>query len=197
MELVTIWNRVKYFITNCTTNSMSVLLSATPFGISLWQYSFWSYKMCYSTLSHIWTFVTPWQHRRRRSPAEITARWRYRPPIKNLTSHYDSQFCVSFHCCFLKEAQQRLWTCLNGAENNLVHFKSLLECLLIKSWSSFQHLYAGIKLRVILYLPFHLIIHFTLVKWFKFGWQDWWSEILAPLVTYVQDRIILYFNSVC
>ena len=42
------------------------------------------------------------------------ARWRYRPPIKNLTSHYNSQFCDSFHCCFLQEAQKRLWTCLNG-----------------------------------------------------------------------------------
>ena len=35
MDLVTMWNRVKYFTTDCSTNSMSVLLSATPFGISL------------------------------------------------------------------------------------------------------------------------------------------------------------------
>ena len=35
MELVTIWNWVKYLITDSSTNSMSVLLSATPFGISL------------------------------------------------------------------------------------------------------------------------------------------------------------------
>ena len=31
-------------------------------------------------------------------------------------------------------------------------------------------------------LHFHLIIHFTLVKWFRFGWQDWWGEMLNPLV---------------
>ena len=49
-------------------------------------------------------------------PAEIAVRWRYRPPIKNMTEHYNSQFCVSFHCCLLQEAQKRLWTCLNGVE---------------------------------------------------------------------------------
>ena len=116
MDLVTMWNRVKYFITNFSTSCMSVLLLATRFGISLWHYSFRSYIMCYSTLSHIWTFVTQWLPRRRRSPAEIAARWRYRPPIKNMTAHYNSQCCVSFFCCLLQEAQKRLWTCLNGAK---------------------------------------------------------------------------------
>ena len=38
---------------------------------------------------------------RRQSPQKITARWRYRLPIKNLTAHYNSQLCVSFHFCFL------------------------------------------------------------------------------------------------
>ena len=114
-DLVTKWKRVKYFITNCSTSCMSVLLSATGFGISLLHYSFRSYKMWCSTLSHISTFVTPWPLRRRRFPAEITARWRYRPPIKNMTAHYNSQFCVSVYCCFLQEAQKRLWMCLNGA----------------------------------------------------------------------------------
>ena len=32
---------------------------------------------------------------RRRSPEKIADRWRYRLPIKNLTPHYNSQFCVS------------------------------------------------------------------------------------------------------
>ena len=123
MDPVTKWNRVKYFITNGSTSCMSVLLSATRLGISLWQNSFRSYKMCYSTLSHIWTFVTPWPPRRWRFPAEIAARWRYRATIKNMTAHYDSQFCVSFHCCFLQEAQKRLWTCLNGAEKSFSSFK--------------------------------------------------------------------------
>ena len=116
MDFVTMWNRVKYFITDRSTSCMSVLLSATWFGISLWHYNFQSYKMYYSTSSHIWTFVTPSPPRRPRFPAEIAARWRYRPPIKNMTAHYNSQFCVSFHCCFLQEAQKRLWTCLNGPE---------------------------------------------------------------------------------
>ena len=35
---------------------------------------------------------------------EITARWRCRPLIKNMTAHYNSQFCVSFHHCFHWEA---------------------------------------------------------------------------------------------
>jgi hypothetical protein len=70
-----------------------------------------------------------------------------------------------------------------GPENNLVHFKSVLECLLINSWSSFQHLHAGKRWRVIPSLHSHLVIHFTLVKWFRFGWQDWWGEILALLIS--------------
>ena len=49
------------------------------------------------------------------APAKIAARLRYRPPIKNRTAHYDSQFCVSFNFCFYQEAQKRLYTCLNGA----------------------------------------------------------------------------------
>ena len=115
MDFVTMWNRVQYFTTECITSCMSVLLSATRLGISLWHYSFRSYKMCYSTSSQIWTFVTPGPPRRRRSQVEINARWCYIPPIKNMTAHYNSHFCVSFHCCFLQEAQKRLWTCLNGA----------------------------------------------------------------------------------
>ena len=69
-----------------------------------------------------------------------------------------------------------------GPKNNLVHFKSALECLPIKIWSSSQHLHAGKPWRVIPSLPSHLVIHFTLVKWFRFGWQDWRGEILALLI---------------
>ena len=134
IDLVTMWNSVKYFITNCSPNCMSVLLSATRFGISLWHYSFWSYKICYSTSSQIWTFVTLWPPQRRRFPAEIAARWCHRPPIKNMIAHYDSQFCVSFHCCFLQEAQQRLWTCLNGSEKLFSLFQICI------GMSSFKHL---------------------------------------------------------
>ena len=32
--------------------------------------------------------------------AENGARWRCWPHIKNVTAHYDNQFCVSFHFCF-------------------------------------------------------------------------------------------------
>ena len=69
-----------------------------------------------------------------------------------------------------------------GPKNYFVHFKSVLECLLIHSWSSSQHLHAGKRRRVIPSLPSHLVIHFTLVKWFRFGWQVWWGEILALLL---------------
>ena len=62
--------------------------------------------MCYSTSSHIWTFVTPWPPQRR-----------------HITTHYDSQFCVSFHFCLLQEAQKRRWMCLNGAEKQFSSFQ--------------------------------------------------------------------------
>ena len=32
--------------------------------------------------------------------AKFAARWRYRLPFNNLTAHYNSQFCVSFHFSF-------------------------------------------------------------------------------------------------
>ena len=38
--------------------------------------------------------------RRQRPPLEIAARWRCVPLIKNMTAHYNSQFCASFHYCF-------------------------------------------------------------------------------------------------
>ena len=41
---------------------------------------------------------------RRPSPPKIASRWRYSLPIENLTAHYNSQFCVSFHFCFCREA---------------------------------------------------------------------------------------------
>ena len=108
MDLMTMWNRVKYFITDCSTSCMSVLLSATQFGISLCHYSFRSYKMCYSTSSHIWTFVTSWPPRRWRSLTEIAAKWRYRPPIKNMTAHYNSQFFCQLALLFAPGSPKRL-----------------------------------------------------------------------------------------
>ena len=37
-------------------------------------------------------------------PPDKTARWRCRPLNKNMTAHYNSQFCVGFHNCFLWKA---------------------------------------------------------------------------------------------
>ena len=34
------------------------------------------------------------------SPPKGDNKWRYRFSIKNLTAHYNSHFCVSFHLCF-------------------------------------------------------------------------------------------------
>ena len=133
------WNRVKYLITDCSTSCMSVLLSA----ISLWHYSFRSYKMCYSTLSHIWTFDTPWPPWRRRSP--------WKSPLDCATDLLSKIWqhitTVSFVSVFIvvcsrkpKNASGRVWM---GPKQKLVHFKSLFGCLPINSWSSSPHLYAG------------------------------------------------------
>ena len=56
---------------------------------------------------------------RQRTPAQIADRWRYRPPIKNLTAHQNSPVSVSFHFCLYQEAQRRLQTFQNGPQ--LVH----------------------------------------------------------------------------
>ena len=42
---------------------------------------------------------------RRQPPPEIAAKWHCVPLIKNMTAHYNSQFCVSFHYCFHWEAK--------------------------------------------------------------------------------------------
>ena len=47
--------------------------------------------------------------------AEIAARWCFRLPIKDLTQHYNSRFCVSFNFFIDQEARIRLYTRLNGA----------------------------------------------------------------------------------
>ena len=78
---------------------------------------------------------------------------------------------------------------LMGPKNNLVHFKSVLGCLLINSWSSSQHLHAGKRWRVIPSLTSHLVIHFTLVKWFRFGWQDWCGHSGISLVIYSDPQL--------
>ena len=41
-------------------------------------------------------------------PADIAARWRQRLFIKNVTSQYDSQFCVSFNFCIDLKAHRSL-----------------------------------------------------------------------------------------
>ena len=63
-----------------------------------------------------------------------------------------------------------------GPKHNEAHFKSLSGCLLINSWYSSQHLHAGKISRLIRSLPSHLVIYFRLVKWFRYGWQDWWGR---------------------
>ena len=74
-----------------------------------------------------------------------------------------------------------------GPKHNLVHLKSLLGCLLIKSWTSSRHLHARKKIRLIPSLPSLLVIHFTLVKWFRFGWQDWCGRSGISLMTLISE----------
>ena len=182
------WSKVKYFITDCSTSCMSVLLSARRFGISQWHYSFRSYKMCYSPFH---TFGLLSHHVRldargfrRKSPLDGAA-----DLLSKIWQHLTTvSFVSAFIVVFSRKPKNVSGRVSMGPENNLVHFKSVLECLLINSWSSSQHLGAGKRWRVIPSLPSHLVIHFTLVKWFRFGWQDWWGEILALLV----DKTIWY-----
>ena len=146
---------------------MSVLLSAKRLAISLWHYIVWSFKMCNSTSLHIWTFVSPWQPWRRRSPVEIAARWRCWLPITNLTPHYNSQFCVSFYFCNVQEAAdvyQHL-----GPKHNFFQFKFLFHCLYIKSWSRWHHLHAGENVRKMPSLPSNPVILFILKLSFSNG----------------------------
>ena len=69
-----------------------------------------------------------------------------------------------------------------GPKHNLVHFKSLFGCLLIKSWSSSQHLYARKNIKGNPISTFPPCFYFASVKWFRFGWQDWWGHSGISLI---------------
>ena len=60
------------------------------------------------------------------APAKISARWRYRPPITNLTAHHKSQFGVSFNFFLTRNSK-------NASRSTFVHFKHVWWFLLIKS----------------------------------------------------------------
>ena len=72
---------------------------------------------------------------RRRSPPKITARWRYRLPIKNLRAHYNG-FVSPFILVFARKPKNASRHVLMRPENNFVHFKHECLFLFIQSWSS-------------------------------------------------------------
>ena len=54
-----------------------------------------------------------WQ---RQLPTKIAARWRYRFPLRNLTPHYNSQFCVTFLFVLVSKPSDVLeYISINGA----------------------------------------------------------------------------------
>ena len=55
------------------------------------------------------------KNKKMQSPPETAARWRCGTFIKNLTAHYNIQFCVSFQFSFEWKAFRRLQIGLNGA----------------------------------------------------------------------------------
>ena len=71
-----------------------------------------------------------------------------------------------------------------GLKHNLVYFKSLLGCLLIKSWSSSQHLNAGKRWRVIPSLPSNL---------FSKGLGHWHLTWRTSLVFLLPSGLWKYF----
>ena len=73
-----------------------------------------------------------------------------------------------------------------GPKNNLVHFKSVLECLLINNWSSSQHLHAGKDKGLShLYLPTLLFI------------SHWWSDSdLAGKIDGVRSWLFSYAGDI-
>ena len=79
-------------------------------------------------------------------------------------------------------------------KHNLVHFKSLLGCLIYRAGQVPNICMLEKKWRVIPSLPSHLVLLFTLVKWFRLGWQNWWSEILALLLKYWPKLFKFFFR---
>ena len=56
IELVTVWNRVKYFITKCRILIVNKCVLLTGFGLSLKHSAKVLYRKCFSTLSHFFLF---------------------------------------------------------------------------------------------------------------------------------------------
>ena len=63
-----------------------------------------------------------------------------------------------------------------GPKNNFVDFKSLLCCLLVKTWSSSQHWLQVTDVMVIWSLPSYLVMHFRFQLSFSTGKESWSNE---------------------
>ena len=100
----------------------------------------------------------------RRVPAK-NAIWRSSLPITNLTPHYISQFCVSFHFCIYQKPADVYKRVQMGLKYILVHCKHLWLCLFINSWSISRYMCAGKVVIVTPTLPSHLVVHFL------YGWD--------------------------
>ena len=166
------WNSVKYFITNCSTSRMSVLLSTTRFRVSLWHYSFRSYKICGRRLG-------PGGFRRK-SPIDGAT-----DLLSKIWQHITT---VSFESALIvvvvsRKPKNTSGHVKMGSKHNLVHFKSLLWCLLIKSWSSSLHLYDGKNMNgnPISTIPYCFFISY------------WWSDsYLAGNIDGVTQEFLSY-----
>ena len=84
-------------------NKTYIATGADRSGPIQWKYIFTvgSFELeTFSQALEVWTQVC--------KPAEIAARWRCGLPIKNLRTHNNLQFCVSFNFSFQEEPQMSI-----------------------------------------------------------------------------------------
>ena len=75
------------------------------------------------------------------APAEMAARLRCELLIKNLTLHYNCQFCLCFNFILIRNPSDASKCVQMGCKNNFILFKNVLVWLFIITWSSLHEMY--------------------------------------------------------
>ena len=83
-----------------------------------------------------------------------------------------------------------------GPKNNFVDFKSLLYCLLVKTWSSSQHWLKVTDVMVIWSLPSYLVMHFRFQLSFSTVKESWSNEtdVTVKRVSTIRCFLIQHWN---
>ena len=109
-----------------------------------------------------------------------------------MTAHYNSQFVSAFIVVCSRKPKNASGRVLMGPKHNLVHFKSLLGCLLINSWSSSQQLYAGKNIKGNSISTFPPCLSFHIGEVIQIWLARWMGSLRNIFLSYVEECRLHY-----